>query len=50
MQVEAVCDLIRKAGASLDLQEVLDSITRLTVQAAGVRGCSIKLLDPPAAG
>ncbi|MGA2613553.1 MAG: GAF domain-containing sensor histidine kinase [Spirochaetia bacterium] len=46
MQVEAVCDLIRKAGASLDLQEVLDSITRLTVQAAGVRGCSIKLLDP----
>jgi len=46
MQVEAVCNLIRKAGASLDLQEVLDSITRLTVQAAGVRGCSIKLLDP----
>ncbi|MGA2764841.1 MAG: GAF domain-containing sensor histidine kinase [Spirochaetia bacterium] len=45
MQVEAVCDLIRKAGASLDLQEVLDSITRLTVQTAGVRGCSIKLLD-----
>lgn len=46
MQVEAVCNLIRKAGASLDLQEVLDSITRLTVQEAGVRGCSIKLLDP----
>jgi len=46
MQVEAVCNLIRKAGASLDLQEVLDSITRLTVQAAGVRGCSIRLLDP----
>jgi len=45
LQVEAVCDLIRRAGASLDLQEVLDSITRLTVQAAGVRGCSIKLLD-----
>ena len=46
LQVQAVCDLIRKAGASLDLQEVLDSITRLTVQAAGVRGCSIKLLEP----
>jgi signal transduction histidine kinase len=46
MQVEAVSNLIRKAGASLDLQEVLDSITRLTVQAAGVRGCSIKLMDP----
>ena len=46
LQVQAVCDLIRKAGASLDLQEVLDSITRLTVQAVGVRGCSIKLLDP----
>lgn len=45
LQVEAVCNLIKKAGASLELQEVLDSITSLTVKASGVRGCSIKLLD-----
>jgi signal transduction histidine kinase len=46
LQLQAVYQVIRKAGSSLDLQEVLDAITRLTVEVTGVRGCSIKLLDP----
>jgi len=45
LQLQAVYDVISKAGRSLELQEVLDSITRLTVEVTGVRGCSIKLLD-----
>ncbi len=54
-QLQAVTEVLRKAGSTLDLQEVLDAITRLTVEVTGVRGCSIKLLDevggpPPAAG
>ncbi len=44
-QLQAVYQVISKAGASLQLQEVLDTITRLTVEVTGVRGCSIKLLD-----
>ncbi len=44
-QLQAVNQVISKAGASLELQEVLDAITRLTVEVTGVRGCSIKLLD-----
>ena len=47
-QLQAVYDVISKAGASLELQEVLDSITRLTVEVAGVRGCAIKLREPSA--
>ncbi|HET6487546.1 MAG TPA: ATP-binding protein [Spirochaetia bacterium] len=47
-QLQAVYDVISKAGASLELQEVLDSITRLTVEVTGVRGCAIKLRDPSA--
>ena len=44
-QLQAVYQVISKAGGSLDLQEVLDDITRLTVEVTGARGCSIKLLD-----
>jgi signal transduction histidine kinase len=43
--LESVYEVIHKAGASLDLQEVLDAITGITVQVTGVRGCSIKLWD-----
>ncbi|MCX7040510.1 MAG: GAF domain-containing sensor histidine kinase [Spirochaetes bacterium] len=46
LQLQAVYDVIGKAGGSLDLREVLDAITRHTVEVTGVRGCSIKLLDP----
>jgi K+-sensing histidine kinase KdpD len=45
LQLQAVYEVLSKAGGSLDLQEVLDAITRLTVEVTGVRGCSIKLLD-----
>lgn len=48
-QLQAVYQVLSKAGASLDLQEVLDAITRLTVEVTGARGCSIKLLDAQAA-
>ena len=44
-RLEAVFSVIRKAGSSLDLQEVLEAITHLTVEVTGVRGCSIKLWD-----
>jgi signal transduction histidine kinase len=44
-RLEAVFAVIRKAGSSLELQEVLEAITRLTVEVTGVRGCSIKLWD-----
>jgi signal transduction histidine kinase len=44
-QMEAVSAVIGAAGRSLDLRQVLDAITRLTVEVTGVRGCSIKLLD-----
>ncbi|UCF99036.1 MAG: GAF domain-containing protein [Spirochaetaceae bacterium] len=43
--LEAVYEVIHKAGASLDLQEVLDAVTGVTIQVTGVRGCSIKLWD-----
>jgi signal transduction histidine kinase len=43
--LESVYEVIHKAGASLNLQEVLDTITGITVQVTGVRGCSIKLWD-----
>ena len=46
LQLQAVYDVIGKAGGSLELREVLDAITRHTVGVTGVRGCSIKLLDP----
>jgi signal transduction histidine kinase len=46
LQLQAVYDVIGKAGGSLELREVLDAITRHTVEVTGVRGCSIKLLDP----
>jgi signal transduction histidine kinase len=45
-RLESIYEVIRKAGGSLDLQEVLDSVTRVTAEATGVRGCSIKLWDP----
>ncbi len=45
-QLEAVHRVIQKAGKSLNLMEVLDNITQLTVELTGVRGCSIKLFDP----
>jgi signal transduction histidine kinase len=46
MQLQAVSIVIGKAGSSLELQDVLDAITRSTTEVTGVRGCSIKLLDP----
>ena len=46
--LEAVYEVIRKAGKSLELQAVLDTITRVTVEVTGVRGCSLKLWDPEA--
>jgi signal transduction histidine kinase len=45
-QLEVVIEVIRKAGGSLELQEVLDAVTRMTVELTGVRGCSVKLWDP----
>jgi signal transduction histidine kinase len=47
LQLQAVYQVITKAGRSLELQEVLDAITALTVEVTGVRGCSIKLRDTP---
>jgi signal transduction histidine kinase len=44
--LEAIFEVIHKAGGSLDLDEVLNAVTRITVEATGVRGCSIKLWDP----
>ncbi len=44
-QLEAVHSVIRKAGRSLELQDILDTITKLTVEVTGVKGCSIKLFD-----
>ena len=43
--LEAIYEVIHKAGASLDLQEILDAVTGITVRVTGVRGCSIKLWD-----
>ncbi len=43
--LEAVYEVIHKAGGSLDLQAVLDAITGITIKVTGVRGCSIKLWD-----
>jgi signal transduction histidine kinase len=43
--LEAVYEVIHKAGGSLDVQEILDTVTRITVEVTGVRGCSIKLWD-----
>jgi signal transduction histidine kinase len=43
--LEAIYEVIHKAGGSLDLQEVLDAVTGITVKVTGVRGCSIKLWD-----
>jgi signal transduction histidine kinase len=45
-RLESIYEVIRKAGGSLDLQEVLDAVTRITAELTGVRGCSIKLWDP----
>jgi hypothetical protein len=47
-QLQAVSTVIGKAGGTLELQQVLDAITLSTVEVTGVRGCSIKLLDPGA--
>jgi len=43
--LEAIYEVLHKAGGSLELQEVLDAVTGITVQVTGVRGCSIKLWD-----
>lgn len=47
LQLQAMYQVITKAGRSLELQEVLDAITALTVEVTGVRACSIKLRDAP---
>jgi len=44
-RLEAIFEVIHKAGGSLDLQAVLETITKITVEVTGVRGCSIKLWD-----
>jgi signal transduction histidine kinase len=44
-RLQAIFEVIRKAGSSLQLQEVLDTITRITVEVTRVRGCSVKLWD-----
>jgi signal transduction histidine kinase len=49
-QLQAISTVIGKAGGSPELQEVLDAITSSTAEVTGVRGCSIKLLDPGGAG
>jgi signal transduction histidine kinase len=49
-QLQAISTVIGKAGGSPELQEVLDAITSSTVEVTGVRGCSIKLLDPGGIG
>ena len=46
VQLQAISTVIGKAGGSPELQEVLDAITSSTAEVTGVRGCSIKLLDP----
>jgi signal transduction histidine kinase len=43
--LEGIYEVIHKAGGSLDLQEVLDAVTGITIKVTGVRGCSIKLWD-----
>jgi signal transduction histidine kinase len=49
-QLQAISTVIGKAGGSPELQEVLDAITSSTAEVTGVRGCSIKLLDPGGSG
>jgi len=46
LQLQAVSTVIGKAGGTLELQQVLDAVTLSTVEVTGVRGCTIKLLDP----
>ncbi len=45
-QCKRFCEAIRNATRSLELQEILDATTRIVVDVVGVKGCSIKLLDP----
>jgi signal transduction histidine kinase len=45
-QCKRFCEAIRNAARSLELQEILDATTRIVVDVIGVKGCSIKLLDP----
>jgi len=44
-QFHAFCGAIKQAAGTLELQEILDSSARTIVEVAGVRGCSIELLD-----
>ncbi len=44
-QFHAFCRAIKQAAGTLELQEILDSAAKIIVEVAGVRGCSIKLLD-----
>lgn len=44
-QFHAFCRAIKQAAGTLELQEILDSTAKIIVEVAGVRGCSIKLLD-----
>ena len=45
-QFHSFCKAIKKAAGTLELQEILDSAARVVAEVTGVRGCSIKLLDP----
>ena len=48
-QCQKFCAAIRNATRSLELQEMLDETTKIVVDVLGVKGCSIKLLDPKSA-
>ncbi|RKX79148.1 MAG: hypothetical protein DRP87_04075 [Spirochaetes bacterium] len=45
-QCTTFCQAIRKTARTLELQEILDSAAKIIVEITGVRGCTIKLLDP----
>ncbi len=44
-QLQAFCKAIKKAASSLELQEIIDTLTKIIVDVTEVRGCSIRLLD-----
>ncbi len=45
-QFRSFCEAIRQAARTLELQEILDSASKVILDVTKVRGCSIKLLDP----
>jgi signal transduction histidine kinase len=45
-QFQTFCRAIKQAAGTLELQEILDSAAQVVTEVTGVRGCSIKLLEP----